>query len=295
MGTGTPEDRQLVIELSKKIVEQMAPEEADLFDEMIGDYFADPSPPDLSATHSDDPLGFGLGELLVAVTPAAAAVASAAVGFIVSTLTKAAQDEGAEQIRSRQKQVLDGHKEAAANKPPLTPPQLEELRKVARDTAGRYGMDAEQADAMANAILVTLMLGPGAAGEVHRPINILFLAANPKATPPLRLDEEIRGIDEALRASQGRNRFLLEQQWAVRVSDLQGLLLRHRPDIVHFSGHGSPASTIILEDASGYPDEVPSAALSDLFRLLKDNIRCVVLNVCYSEGQLLRSPRVWTA
>lgn len=285
MWTGTPEDRQLVTQLSKKIVEQTAPEEADLFDEMVGEYFADPSPPDLSATHSDDPLGFGLGELLVAVTPAAAAVASAAVGFIVSTLTRAAQDGGAEQVRTRLKQVLGGTKEAASSKPALTPDQLEELRKVARETANRYGMEEAQAEAMTNAMLVALMLGPDAAGSAYRSIKILFLAANPKGTTPLRLDEEIRGIDEALAASQGRGRFQLEQQWAVRVSDLQGLLLRHRPDIVHFSGHGSSTSTIILEDASGYPNQVPPDALSELFRVLGNKTRCIVLNACYSEAQ----------
>lgn len=116
-------------------------------------------------------------------------------------------------------------------------------------------------------------------------IRILFLAANPRDTSPLRLDEEVRRIDQALRQSQFRDRFEIEQQWAVRVSDLQSHLLRYQPDIVHFSGHGSEASEIILEDHEGNSQPVPSAAFGQLFALLKDNIRCVVLNACFSASQ----------
>lgn len=115
--------------------------------------------------------------------------------------------------------------------------------------------------------------------------TILFLAANPLDTDPLRLDEEIRAIDEALRKAEFRDRFDIEQHWAVRVKDLQAHLLRHKPQIVHFSGHGSTSSEIVLEDSSGIGQPVSGRALSTLFGLLKDEIRCVVLNTCYSERQ----------
>jgi hypothetical protein len=118
-------------------------------------------------------------------------------------------------------------------------------------------------------------------------IKILFLAANPEDTTQLRLYEEAREIDQALRMAEFRDKFDIEQHGAVRVRDLSGLLLRHSPDIVHFSGHGSEDSEIILEDDSGKSHPIPSAALSELFELLRDNIRCVVLNACYSEHQAI--------
>jgi len=118
-----------------------------------------------------------------------------------------------------------------------------------------------------------------------RPIKILFLAANPKNTERLRLDEEIRGIDQALRQAEYHERFDIAQQWAVRVSDLQDHFLRYKPDIVHFSGYGSDTQEIILEDQHGESQPAPVRALSKTFSLLKDNIRCVVLNACYSEPQ----------
>lgn len=118
-----------------------------------------------------------------------------------------------------------------------------------------------------------------------RKLKILFLAANPADTPRLRLDEEFRAIDQALRQNDYQCSFDLIQRWAVRVTDLQGLLLRYEPDIVHFSGHGSESSEIVLEDEKGASYIVPAHALTRLFSALQGQIRCVVLNACYSEKQ----------
>lgn len=119
----------------------------------------------------------------------------------------------------------------------------------------------------------------------HQQVKILFLAANPIGTGKLRLDEEIRSIDTALIQATYRDQFELIDKWAVRISDVQHYLLRYQPHIVHFSGHGSKESEIILEKTSGKGRSVPREALSQLFSILKDNIRCVVLNACYSEEQ----------
>ncbi len=119
----------------------------------------------------------------------------------------------------------------------------------------------------------------------QRTIRILFLAANPSDTDQLRLDEESRALDQALRLAEFRDRFEVRQHWAVRIDDLQELLLRHQPDIVHFSGHGSAASELVLQDADGRTVVLPQDALSNLFGVLRDNVRCVVLNACYSQEQ----------
>lgn len=116
-------------------------------------------------------------------------------------------------------------------------------------------------------------------------IKILFLAANPRDTSHLRLDEEVRAIDEALLKATFREKFDLKQHWALRVTDLQGYLLRHKPDIVHFSGHGNTANEILLEDLHGHYCPISPRALSQVFSILKDNVRCIVLNACYSEQQ----------
>ncbi len=116
-------------------------------------------------------------------------------------------------------------------------------------------------------------------------IKLLFLAANPKDTNSLRLGEEARAIKERLRLADLRDQFVFEQEHAVRVTDLQGHLLHHQPHIVHFSGHGSRSGKIVLENAMGRSKTVTAPALKALFATLKDNIRCVALNACYSEAQ----------
>ena len=124
------------------------------------------------------------------------------------------------------------------------------------------------------------------ANDDHKAIvSILFLAANPLTTSKLRLDQEVRAIDQVLQQTKYRDRFQIEQQWAVRVTDLQAHLLRYQPDIVHFSGHSNESSELILENHTGMPQAVPPEALNQLFYTLKDNVKCVVLNACYSEVQ----------
>jgi hypothetical protein len=122
-------------------------------------------------------------------------------------------------------------------------------------------------------------------GVVRPMITVLFLAASPTDAARLRLDQEAHEIDQALRQTEFRDKFDFQTQWAVRVRDVQSYLLRYRPAIVHFSGHGSASGEIILEDDDGKKQPVNPRALGRLFSVLKDDIRCVVLNACYSEPQ----------
>jgi CHAT domain len=138
--------------------------------------------------------------------------------------------------------------------------------------------------------------------------KILVLAANPKGTDSLRLGEEVREIQIGLDRSQYRDRFRIEQRWAVTPTDFRRALLDCKPQIVHFSGHGvgvatpsDPHSTarkftvesvdpiapegLMFENESGQPQLVSSEAISSLFRLFADQLECVVLNACYSATQ----------
>ena len=116
-------------------------------------------------------------------------------------------------------------------------------------------------------------------------IKVLFLAANPRQTSTLALDEEIREITQKIRLSDGRNALNIISTWAVRPDDLLQYLNEHKPQVVHFSGHGSSSGEIILVDNNGNAKAVTPHALKALFSTLKDNIGIVVLNACYSKIQ----------
>lgn len=115
-------------------------------------------------------------------------------------------------------------------------------------------------------------------------MKILILAANPKDTSPLRLDEEVREIGEGVRRAKHREQFNIEQRWAVRIRDLRRALLDAEPSVVHFSGHGDTEG-LVLEDDSGRAQLLSKEALSGLFKLFSNQVECVLLNACYSAVQ----------
>ncbi|MBX2865619.1 MAG: CHAT domain-containing protein, partial [Leptolyngbyaceae cyanobacterium MAG.088] len=114
--------------------------------------------------------------------------------------------------------------------------------------------------------------------------KILILAVNPKDTSKLRLDEEIRQIKEALKLSDERAQFEIVDEQAVRTNDLHRHLLHHKPQIVHFSGHGSGARGLAFEDKNGHTKLISTATLTRLFRLC-GGVECVLLNACHSVAQ----------
>lgn len=115
--------------------------------------------------------------------------------------------------------------------------------------------------------------------------TILFLASNPKNTARLRLDQEQRDIAEGLRRAEKRDQFTLEQRMAVRPRDIQRAMLDLGPQIVHFAGHSTCEEGLIFEDEVGNAKLVDGEALADLFSLFSDQVRCVLLNGCYTKIQ----------
>ncbi len=116
-------------------------------------------------------------------------------------------------------------------------------------------------------------------------IKILFLAANPVESHPLKLDEEIRAITAKIQASEYRDALELISVWAVRPDDLLQALNQHKPQVVHFSGHGTQSGEIVVVGEDGQPKPIGTKALRALFRTLKDNVRVVVMNACFSRPQ----------
>ena len=115
--------------------------------------------------------------------------------------------------------------------------------------------------------------------------KVLILSANPAGTKQLQLDEEIREIVEKLRASEHRDSVELIPRFAAPPDDFQQALLEHRPQVVHFSGHGSNTGELLFLDRDRNPKPVDGDSLVWLFRTLKDNVRVVLLNACHSETQ----------
>ena len=121
-------------------------------------------------------------------------------------------------------------------------------------------------------------------GENMKTKRILFLAANPIGTDKLRVDEELRRIDEGLQAAKLRSKLELVSKWAVTIETITKAMLDYDPQIIHFSGHGEK-NGIAIENNDGKSHIISPKALTKLFKLFKDKIECVMLNACYTEEQ----------
>lgn len=115
--------------------------------------------------------------------------------------------------------------------------------------------------------------------------KILFLSANPKDQVNLRLGEELRKVKDGLEAATQRDKFDLVSEPAVRIPTITKVMQKHKPEIVHFSGHGEGLTGLVVENDAGQTVLFPNAGLDRLFKLFKQQVKCVVLNACYSKEQ----------
>jgi TPR repeat protein len=123
-------------------------------------------------------------------------------------------------------------------------------------------------------------------------VRVLLFAADPLSAPPhasaprLRLDEDVRQLREKVRAARHPDALEFDVRWAARTDDLLQALSDTRPQVVHFSGHGTQDGGLLLMDRDGaHPRRVSAPSLAQLFRTLPGDVRLVVLNACHSRAQ----------
>jgi CHAT domain/Effector-associated domain 11 len=151
--------------------------------------------------------------------------------------------------------------------------------------------------------------------------KLLFLGANPPGTRELRIRDEHSRIMEKLAEDKRQDEYQVLTQFYARASDWQEILIRDKPNIIHFSGHGTNQglghasdgsdSDRVVNDAARKKQKeeaanlkgivmfdesmrraqlVSTAALDDLFSLVTEEdlgiqVKVVLLNACFSENQ----------
>jgi hypothetical protein len=117
-------------------------------------------------------------------------------------------------------------------------------------------------------------------------LDVLYSTANPDTSKPLRVDAEMRQVQEAVRGSRLRDNIALHHRPAANLQSIMDALNDIAPGIVHFSGHGYSGG-IEVDDA----DVSRPSAKALTFDLLAKAIaavdrppKVVVLNSCHSAG-----------
>ncbi|HEX6368616.1 MAG TPA: PDZ domain-containing protein [Longimicrobium sp.] len=115
-------------------------------------------------------------------------------------------------------------------------------------------------------------------------LKVLFVCAEPSvgAGYRLRIDEEMRAVQERVRASEYRDAVEFAFAPAARPLDLIQALNVHHPHAVHFSGHGTQGGTLQFVGDDGEVRPVSPTLLADVFRKVRGRVRLVVLNACSS-------------
>jgi hypothetical protein len=155
MWTDTPESKEIVTELSRELVAEIAPEELELVDELIDDYYANPTIHEAK----DNPLGFG-SELLAASTPVIAMALQTLFNFILNEVWVSVQKESAVLIAQKMKTLFHPTKEKADPALGLTREQLEKAKKLIKREALRGGMKPKKAEDLALKIVARIALNP---------------------------------------------------------------------------------------------------------------------------------------
>jgi CHAT domain len=120
--------------------------------------------------------------------------------------------------------------------------------------------------------------------ELRSLVKVLFFGANPRGTRPLRVDEEIREIQQTIMQGRERDNIQVETVWAVRPRDITQALINFQPHFVHFAGHGGgEEESFAAEDDVGYAHVIPVDGLVQAFKAVGQSVRCVIVNACRTE------------
>lgn len=121
---------------------------------------------------------------------------------------------------------------------------------------------------------------PSEKNEIPR---LLFLRANPLNAQQgqLPIDHEIQEIKRVLEWREGE--FDMHDEGALAPDQLLRYLLKRRPNLLHFSGHGSNRGSLLFETADSAKVFVRPEQIAPMIAEFP-TVQCVVLNACYSEA-----------
>ena len=147
------------------------------------------------------------------------------------------------------------------------------------------GISRDEAVGELQSVLAAVELDDAATdSEAPLRLKILFFAANPSDQVQLDLAEEAREVEERVRKTDHRDVMDFVTKWAVRPGDLIEALNRERPQIIHFSGHGSSGNELVFQDDFGATKVVSKEAIASVIKTVSDEVQLVLFNNCFSEA-----------
>lgn len=113
--------------------------------------------------------------------------------------------------------------------------------------------------------------------------TVLFIGVSPTDQVQIDISREYKSISKEVEKLIDDQKINLEISLASTPRDLHAALFKYRPNIIHFSGHGSEEG-IFLENELGQSLASPNEGIIRLFNSFKDDLHCIILNSCWSES-----------
>jgi hypothetical protein len=157
------DERDLIAEMSKDVVAEVAPDELPLFRMNSTAYFKNPKKALESTEAKDDTLGFGIEALVPLLTPIVIAVVSEVITHLEQSLSTHLASGAEGVVGGGLRSVFKrGGKEAAAApaQAQLSQAQLAEVRDIAFRKARQLKLPESQAKMLADSVVGGLVVAP---------------------------------------------------------------------------------------------------------------------------------------
>jgi hypothetical protein len=157
-------EQELIAAIARDAIADLSPSELPLFPAVQRAYFQRGGTAGAVSNEGEAYLGFGLGAEVVALAPAALAVATSVFSFAATQIGEAAKKERtaviSEQMRSLFKRFHTGKADAGAR---FSAAQFAQVRAIAHEKARALKVPEEKATLLADAIVGRLAATPTAA------------------------------------------------------------------------------------------------------------------------------------
>lgn len=157
-------EKQLISEVARDLIADLAPQELPLFRAHSEAYFKDPQKAVQSQSAKDEMLGFGAGDAVVLLTPIVLATLDEVVKFVGEEMKTSVQGEGAAWIQQAVKSLFKKFRPSEADDKKkltaLTAEQLAQVQNIAFNKARQLKLSADRSKILADAIVGSLAIVP---------------------------------------------------------------------------------------------------------------------------------------
>lgn len=212
------------------------------------------------------------------------------IGTQQKALTTAEKSETAaakrESEKARRAREAEQRRDAQERKAEERRRQQERLEDERRRDADRASTAAQIADTEQRlAAEIATIREPKA-----EQLRILYATSTADKKSPLRVDQEMRRVKAAVKASTHRDLVAVDYLPAATPNDVLDTLVAFRPHVVHFSGHANESVLVFDEGTDGFGPNKGKRIGPKLFKELLESTDeaplLVVLNACKSAAQL---------